>query len=220
LNFNDVENQLTDLPTSFQRFGFIFAGLITSLTAMLARNTQALDQLSAMTDINTAKWGWLSAIGSLYDLPRTQYETDPQYRTRLLGTLSANTGTPQAIVNFIKLALNLSTTITENFNVVDYQINFANPPSQQTLQQVAITINRVRPAGVPFLPLYQINGGLYLNTCNYFNTRFVTGSYFSQPHSSIAVTLAQNTNNPTPILPTNYLTDVYVTGIAQVSFPL
>lgn len=220
MQFNDVQNQLSDLPTSFQRFGPIFAGLITSMTAMLARNTQALDQVSAMTNINTAKWGWLSALGQLYDIPRTQYETDPQYRARLIGTLNATRGTPQSIVNFIKIALNLNTTITENFNVVDYQINFSNPPSQQTLQQVAIAINWVRPAGVPFLPLFQINGGIYLNTCNYLGTKFVTGSYFSQPHTSIVVTLAANTNNPAPLLPTTLITDAYVTGIAQVNFPL
>ena len=217
MNFDDVQNQLDDIPSSFKRFGYIFAGLISSLTAILARNTQALDQLATMIDINSARWGWLDSIGQLYSIPRNQYETDPQYRTRLIGTLNAHTGTPQAIVSFIKLALNLDTTIIENFNVVDYQINFTNPPSQGTLQNVALSIVRVRPAGVPFLPLYQVTGGIYLNTCNYLNTRFITGSYFSQPHSSISIFLAQNTNNPPALLPTQLLTDPYITGLAQVN---
>lgn len=220
MQYSDVQNQIEDLPATFQRFGPIFAGLISSISAAMARTTMPMDQLAANVSLPTAHWGWLDAIGKLYGLPRNPYETDPAYRTRILGTLTATHGTPDSIVNFIQFALNISTSITENFTLASYQINFANPPTPQTLQQVAIAINWVRPAGIPFLPLYQIRGGLYLNTLNYLGIKKVTGSYLAKPSISISVTLAPNTNNPVPLLPTNYLSDPYVTGIANVSFPL
>lgn len=220
MNFVDVENQISDLPSTFKRFGPIFAGLIISLSAALARSTRVIDQVAAQTNINTAKWGWLDAIGKLYGIPRNQYETDPQYKTRLLGTLTASHGTPTSITSFIKLALNLNTTITENFDLVSYTIDFTNPPSVQTLTQVAIAINWVRPAGVPFLPFFQIRGGLFLNTLNYFGTKRVTGSYLARPQSTIAINLSDHTNNPKPLLPTTYISDPYVSGTALVPYPL
>src|SRR5579863_2669781 len=173
-----------------------------------------------MINLSTARWGWLDAIGKLYGIQRNQFENDPQFRTRLLGTLTTTTGTATSIVNFIKLALNLNATITENFSLVSYQINFSSTPSTSVLQQVAINIVRVRPAGVPFLPLFVIKGGLYLNTLNYFGVKRVTGSYLARPAISINVILAANTDNPAPLLPTTYLTDPYITGVAEVSFPL
>ena len=220
MNFTDVQNQLDDLPLTFKRFGPIFAGLILSLTAAIARNTIPIDQLPPNLNLQTAKWGWLNAIGKLYGIQRNQYETDPQYRTRLFGTLTATHGTPDSIVNFIKLALNINSSITENFDLASYQINFTSPPSIQTLQQVAIAINWVRPAGIPFLPFFQIKGGLYLNTLNYLGVRQVTGSYLSRTSVSININLAPNTDNPKPLLPTTYLTDPYITGLANVNFLL
>ena len=194
--------------------------MILSLTAAIARNTIPIDQLPPNLNLQTAKWGWLNAIGKLYGIQRNQYETDPQYRTRLFGTLTATHGTPDSIVNFIKLALNINSSITENFDLASYQINFTSPPSIQTLQQVAIAINWVRPAGIPFLPFFQIKGGLYLNTLNYLGVRQVTGSYLSRPSVSININLAPNTDNPKPLLPTTYLTDPYITGLANVNFLL
>jgi len=199
MDFTDVQNQLSDLPLTFRRFGPVFAGLIQSLTAAIARTTIPEDQLAGQTNLQVAKWGWLDAIGKLYGIQRNQYETDPQYRARLFGTLTAWHGTPQAIVNFIQLALNINTSISENFSLASYQINFNSPPSTQTLTQVAIAINWVRPAGIPFLPLFSINGGLYVNTLNYLGAKQVTGSYFSRPGASITINLAPNTDNPKPI---------------------
>lgn len=221
MNFDEVKGQLEDLPSTFKRFGPVFAGLISSLAAALTRSTDSIDALTPNNiNLPTAKWGWLDAIGKLYGIQRDQYETDPQYRTRLQGTLTATKGTPQSIVNFIKLALNLNSSITENFDLVSYQINFTNPPSQQTLQQVAIAINWVRPAGVPFLPLFQLKGGLYLSTLNYLGVKNVTGSYLSRPQVSIDINIGPNTNSPKPLLPTTYLSDPYITGTALVKFPL
>ena len=220
MNYSDVNTQLSDLPQTFKRFGPVFAGLISSLSAAMARSTRAMDQLSNSIYPQTARWGWLDTIGKLYGIVRYQNETDLAYRTRLIGTLTATRGTPTSIVNFIKLALNLNVTITENFNLVSYQINFTRPPTQQVLQQVAISINWVRPAGVPFLPLFVVQGGLYLNTLNYFGVKRVTGSYLALPSASVVVNISANTNNPQPLLPTNYISDPYITGVAQVNFPL
>ena len=218
MDFQDVQNQLTDLPQTFQPLGPIFAGLIESLTAALARGTRAVDQVPQnMINLPTARWGWLDAIGKLYGLVRNANETDPAYRTRILGTLSATRGTPNSIVNFLKFALNITSTISENPILVSYQLNFNTPLSQTQLQQVAIAIGWVRPAGVPFLPIFSITGGLYINTLNYLGGKLVTGSYLSRPGATVNVVLADATDNPAPLLPTNYIVDPYITGVATTN---
>jgi len=219
MNFDDVKGQLTDLPEgAFQRFGPIFASLINSISAAISRETRAIDQLSNMINLPTARWGWLSAIGLLYGIQRNQYENDNQFRIRLLGTLTATTGTPTSIVKFIKLALNINSSISENFSLYSYQINYTNVPSQAVIQQVAINIVRVRPAGIPFESSV-LKGGLYLNTLNYFNVKRVTGAYLTNPSTNITLTLAPNTNNQFALLPTSLITDPYITGVANVSYP-
>lgn len=221
MDYTAVQNQLLDLPPeTFQRFGPIYAGLISAMSAALARSTNCIDQVAASINVNTARWGWLDAIGALYGIPRNSYETDPAYRTRLVGTLSAPHGTPLAISSFIKLALGINSTVTENFANTSYQINFSTSQSQTSLQNVVIAIKWVRPVGVPFLPFFQLTGGLFLNTLNYFGVKKVTGSYLSNPSIIVNVNIAANTNSPIPLLPTTYLSDPYLTGQAQVSFQL
>jgi hypothetical protein len=221
MNYTAVQNQLLDLPQlTFQRFGPIYAGLVSAMSAALARSTNCIDQVAANINPNLARWGYLDAIGALYGIPRYQYETDPAYRTRLIGTLSAPHGTPLAISSFIKLALGLNTTVTEDFATTSYQINFQTPQPQSVLQKVVTTILWVRPAGVPFLPLYQLTGGLFLDTLNYFGVKKVTGSYLSNPNTVVNVNIGANTNSPASTLPTVYLSDPYITGQAQVNFLL
>lgn len=220
MNYSDVQSQILDLPDAFQRLGPQFAALVSAFTASMSRSTRAIDQIAGQINIQTARWGWLDSIGKLYGILRNQFETDPQYRVRLLGTLSTTTGTPTSIVNFLKLSLNLNTSVTENFSLVSYQINFFTPPSSQMLQNVAINLVRVRPAGIPFLPFFTLTGGLFLDTLNYLGGKLVTGSYLSKPSVSVNLTLAENTNNPQPLLPVVYLQDPYIRGIAQASFPL
>ena len=217
MDFLDVQTQITDLPSTFKRFGFIFAGLIQSFSAALARGTTSMDQLPNNINMNFAKWGWLDAIGKLYGILRNPNENNNQFRDRLLGTLTATRGTPQSIVNFLQVALNLNTSITENFDLVSYQLNFSKAINTQTLQKVAVALQWVRPVGVPFLPFFQLKGGLYLSTLNYFRVQKVTGSYLGKPSVSILVNLAANTNSPEALLPTTYLADPWITGTAVVS---
>lgn len=220
MNYTQVNAQLLNLPDTFQRFGPVFAGLMSAITAALTRSTYSIDQIAANININTARFGWLDAIGELFGILRNPYESDTKYRARLIGTLSATRGTPTSIVNFLKLALNLTATVTENFSTTSYQVNFLQPQTLITLQQVVQALVWVRPAGVPFLPLYQLSGGLFLNTCNYLGVKQVTGSYLSNPNVAVNIVIAANTNNPAPLLPTVYLSDPYITGTASVSLPL
>jgi hypothetical protein len=192
MNYTAVQNQLLDLPQlTFQRFGPIYAGLVSAMSAALARSTNCIDQVAANINPNLARWGYLDAIGALYGIPRYQYETDPAYRTRLIGTLSAPHGTPLAISSFIKLALGLNTTVTEDFATTSYQINFQTPQPQSVL-----------------------------DTLNYFGVKKVTGSYLSNPNTVVNVNIGANTNSPASTLPTVYLSDPYITGQAQVNFLL
>ena len=220
MQFSDVQQQIGSLPDTFIPMGSIFAGLIESLSALVARSTTAIDQLSSQIDVPTAKFGWLTAIGLLFGIQRNQYESDDQFRTRLVGTLTATRGTPQSIVNFLQLALNLNVTVSEDFINPSYQINFLTPVTTQTIQKVVIAINWVRPAGVPFLPLFITRGGLYLDTCNYFGVKRVTGSYLANPSTLVTVNIGANTNSPINQLPTNYISDQWITGVASVSYPL
>lgn len=215
MDWQDTYNIMSDLPDTFQRFGPIYKAILLGFVVSLARNNISIDQFAQNLTVFNAKWGWLDVYGKLYGILRNQYETDPQYRTRLQGTLSAPHGSPLAISQFIQLALSLKTYITENFTDVNYQINFNTAVNTNTLQQVANAINWVRPAGIPFLPLYQQTGGLFLDTINFFNVLHVSGTYLAQPHINANVTIAANTDNPISLLPSTYLTDPFITGQAS-----
>jgi hypothetical protein len=212
MTYNDILNQLDDLPEPFRHNGSIYPSIIASIAAALARNTNSADAVISDININTAQWGWLNTIGELYGIIRTQYETDPIYRRRIEQTLIAPHGTPEAIQDFIKLILGITTVVTENFTNCSYQINFLSPVSVATIQQVVIAINWVRPAGVPFLPLFRSSGGLFLSTCNFLGIKRVTGSYLANPTIAINVSIGPSTDNLVSQLPTLYLTDPYITG--------
>jgi hypothetical protein len=212
MNFSDVLNQIEDLPDTFKRPGPIFNAIVTSLAAILSRQTSALDQLVVNLNLQNARWGWLDTFGKFYGINRNGQESDVLYRARILGTLTAPHVTPIAIASFVNLALGLVVTVTENFLNTTYQLNFLSPPSLVTIQQVANAINYVRPAGVPFLPLFMITGGLSLHTCGYFRTQQVTGSYFTAGKTSLNINIAQSTNSPQTKLPTNYLSDPLILG--------
>jgi hypothetical protein len=212
MNYNDVLNQLNDLPITFQHGGIIYPSIIAAIASALARNTTSADAVIGNINLPTAQWGWLNSIGELYGIIRTQYEIDPTYRNRIQQTLVAPHGTPEAIQDFIKLITGITTVVTENFTNCSYQINFLAPVSVNTIQQVVIAINWVRPAGVPFLPIYRVSGGLFLNTCNFLGVKRVTGSYLAQPTVIANVSIGPSTDNLVSQLPTLYLTDQYITG--------
>lgn len=217
MDFQQTEQILSNLPQPFSRFGPIFNAILLGFTIACARNNVAIDSINNNIYTNNAKWGWLDAFGQLYGILRNQYETDPQYRQRLIGTLTAPHGTPLAISQFIKLALGLNTTVTEDFLSPSYTINFVTPVSTNTLQNVANTILWVRPAGVPFLPLYQQSGGLYLSTMNFLRGTKVSGSYLSQPHTNLNITIPASTPNPICILPTTYFNDPFINTLTPTS---
>lgn len=163
----------------------------------------------------TARWGWLDSFAKLYGLHRNLAEIDSQLRTRLFGTLTAPHGSATSISSFVQLALGLQVFVTENFVTPSYQLNFLIPPTTQTLQNVVDAIAWVRPAGVPFLPLFTIHGGLFLTSDNYFGGTKVSGSYLARSQVAVQINIAPNTNNPKNYLPTTYLTDPYITGAAN-----
>lgn len=210
MNFQQTYQILSDLPQPFTRFGSIFNAILLGFTIACARNNISIDAINQNIYTNNARWGWLDAFGQMYGVLRNQYETDPQYRTRLIGTLTAPHGTPLSISQFIKLALRISTYITENFSTPSFTVNFNTPVNSNTLQNIANTILWVRPAGVPFLPLFSSSGGLFLFTLNYLNGTKVTGSYLSNPHISGNVTISAGTPNPICTLPTTYFTDPFI----------
>ncbi len=213
MNFQQTEQILTDLPNTFRRYGSLFNAIILGFAIACARNNIAIDSIYQNIYTNNARWGWLDVFGQLYGILRNQYETDPQYRVRLIGTLTAPHGTPFAISQFLNLALGLNTNITENFVSPSFSINFSSPVTTSTLQNVVNSINWVRPAGIPFQPLYTQTGGLFLETINYLGITKVTGSYLSAPHTTVNVAVSPSTPNPVCILPTTYFTDPFITGV-------
>lgn len=236
MDFNDVQSQLSDLPSSFKRFGPIYAGILNSFAAALARNTTSADgtitnltfaqfsqppipvgqltntSLVVLNADDVAQWGWLDTFGKFFGIPRNVNESDPPYRQRIYGTLTAPHGSPLAIASFIFQILGINATVTEDFTNPSYRISFDQLLTEIQLAAVISTIKWVRPAGMPFLPLFQIRGGLFLRTINYFEVRRVTGSYLVTATVSVSSSIPPYTNNPKALLPTIYLTDPYITG--------
>lgn len=219
MNYQQILSILSDLPGTFQRPGTVYQSILQSFTSACARNTIAIDALISQISLPTANWGWLDAVGNLFGIPRNPYEIDPSYRSRIQATLIAPHVTPTAMENFIQAVLGISVIISENFTNATYQLEFSSPVSTQDLQNIVNALIWVRPAGIPFLPIYTVSGGLFLNTVNFFGVKRVSGSYLVQSRTSVDINIAPNTDNPQAMLPTVYLTDPLITGIINPNSP-
>lgn len=209
-----VQSQLMDLPPTFLRPGPPFNQYIDALAAALTFFCQSVDGLQSQTNFLKAIGGWLDIWGELAGIGRRANESDGVYMARIQETLLAWRDSVVAIQTWIQTVENVTVSITENLPSWGYNIIF--PPTLTLAQITAILTNLkyVRPAGMPFQALLQ-QGGLFLNTVNYFGgppgsnppLSQVTGAYLAASSVSLALSIPSSTNNALSLLPNLLFTD-------------
>lgn len=207
MNLAAVVAQLGDLPATFLREGTPFSQLAATEAQAFTDFTSAADAIvGSVSSFQSAQWGWLDVWGLLLGVPRNKDEGDPTYANRITGTIMAWVGTVPAIEQWGLLILGSRVTVTENLPSIGYIITLPNGVSAVQIAIFAASLNRVRPAGVPFT-FNQLVGGLFLDTINFLGTWEMIGSYLDDGTASVAFTIPSSTLNAVPLLPDIYLTD-------------
>ena len=97
MDWQDVLNQISDLPSTFKRPGSEFASWQNAFAQGLATYTEGIESLLAQIDFNAAAGSWLDTWGDLYGIPRNNGEADGAYMQRIKGTLQAPHGPPGCV---------------------------------------------------------------------------------------------------------------------------
>ena len=206
MDFPAVLARLNDLPTTFQRNGPPYTLLIDSIGWQLAMFTLAADATSQQVlAFGPALDGWLDVWGLLWGVPRQQNEANSSYSLRIARTVLAWVGTFPAIQAWLNFYAP-GGTVTENLPNVGYVITF---PANMTTAQITaflLSLNRIRPAGVPFV-IQQVTGGITLGTDIFLATGAPKGAYLSSAFTPIPFPLGAVTNNTVPLLPSCYMSD-------------
>ncbi len=207
MDWSQVQSRLYDLPPTYLRTGNIFSWLQNSYAAGLTFYTQSIDGIAFQYDFAQAQGNWLNTWGALFNMPRQTTETDTTYRNRMQFTLKLGRTTPVAIQLYAQDALGYENTVTENFSTVSWKLTLTSSITQASDLSLANGLNVVRPAGVPFLPIYIPSGGLYLGSINYLGAPSVTGAYLVESTTAVIPAISASTNPAQSPLPTTYLTD-------------
>ncbi len=207
MDWDTVLNQLNDLPGTFKRTGSTYAQWVNSLTAAQHRMTNAADGIIAQANFSTTSAQWLNFWGMLFGVPRNNNELSSAYQSRINQTLKAYRVTPSAIIAFLQNVWGLSVTLTETVGGFGWTITLASAIPSAELGAVVLGVSQVRPAGVPFGPIYILSGGASLGTVNYFGAYRSTGAYLTNPVTTYNVVIPAGTNNAQSLLPTPFLTD-------------
>lgn len=205
MNFADIAGILGDLPTTFTRVGHPYDQFIDSVTTALARYTTTAD--GVQTQIATfpgAVDGWLDTWGLLWSLPRQVNEANSAYATRIQETVLAWMGTLPAIQTWLSLFAS-GGTVQENTGL-GYNINLPAALTPSQVLNFLVSLNRIRPAGVPFT-VNQIGVGTYLGTIDFLGDGAMVGDYFALGTQSLALPLGATQLSALPLLPLLFLTD-------------
>lgn len=207
MDWNDIVKRLTDLPRGYLRIGPNFQQFQNSLTAGLVLGTSAYAGLTTQLNFGTASGHWLDVWGQIFNLPRNNNEIDVAYQTRVKLLLRSGRGTPAAIEQYVDEGLGYANTVAEDFSTVSWSLTLSQAVTNAQYLQLGNNLANVRPAGVPFLPIYVPGGGLYLGSINYLGAPSVTGAYLVNPTAGVTPAIASSTLPAQPTLPTTYLTD-------------
>ena len=200
-----IYNQLTDLPQVFKPGDATYNAVTASVLAGLTALGLTTDSLAQQLSFPTASAEWLNLWGAFFGLSRNSGESDSQYQTRIQATLLGGTSTPIGIQNFILAAFGIQATVTEDFSTNSYTITFGTPLTNVQLAEIAAALERIRPAGIPFLPLGVIAGGMFTNTMVFLGMSEAPGAYLEAPIRDYFPTLAPNTNALIINLPGAYI---------------
>jgi len=208
MDFPTVQNSVNDVPATFKRQTQSFLQWADSESAALARGTIAADSILAMVvSILDAKYGWLDFWGLLFGLPRNASESDSTYLARVQYTISNGAGPLLAIQNWIEQIWGVAAVVTDSAGVLGYSITFPPVVTLAQVQQIIDGLNRVRPAGVPFMEFLQ-NTGTYLDTVNFLDCARISSAYLGgEGVTRVYPFVSAGTPNTTAKLPTLFMTD-------------
>ena len=202
MDFQQVQSQLNDLPSTFTRSGAPWTQYIDAISAALNRLTIGGDGVSAQLTFPNAQYGWIDVWGLMFGIQRNPNEANATYMGRISLVAVPEVGTPNGIAHYIEVAYGIAASVVESF-APGYAIQLSD--NNITLAQITNILQNlsvIRPAGVPF-QLY-LGIGTYLDTVNYLDAPRIIGAYLN---GALPPGISAGTPNSQPLLPTLFLTD-------------
>ncbi len=208
MDWGQLVYQLNDLPRTYKRDGTVYTYVINSIAAGMYKFTKSSSDVIAMATFTNASGKWLNVWGELLGgITRLKGMSDLSYGVYITDTLLAYKGPPVAIENYIQKVYTINNEVFEYFPAVGWSIELFGAFPSDKYNELVSSLDVVRPAGVPLLPLIVLDGGLFMNTVNYLGGSRVTGSYIGNPSVTFSFNISPSTNNIVSTLPTLYLTD-------------
>lgn len=207
MDWNAVKARFDDLPTAYSRPGNTFQWIKNAVIASITLGTQSTDGITNQLNFQNAQGGWLNVWGQLFNLVRNNDESDVSYKARIQFTLKLGRTTPAAIQSYVTNALRVNATVSEDLADAIWKLTFSSNLTTAQYLSTAKDLAVVRPAGVPFLPMYVPQGGSYLGTINYIGAPAVTGAYLINATTKVSPNIGGTTNPAQPSLPTTFLSN-------------
>lgn len=121
-------------------------------------------------------------------------------------TVLAWVGTVPAIQVWLNLFGGGGTIAENGPATVGYALTLPASLTTAQIQFFLVSLNRIRPAGVPFT-INQIGLGTYLGTIDFLGDGAMVGDYFSSGSASLALLLGPTQLSAAVIVPTTLLLD-------------
>lgn len=220
MDFLTVISRLNDLPNTFKFNGPPYTQIVDGMADGASTFTLAADAtLQQVQQFSNALDGWLDVWGLLWGVPRQQGEANSAFSLRISRTVLAWVGTLPALQAWVQFFAT-GGSVAENSNGLGYIITLPSSMSQTQIMIFLQSLNRIRPAGVPF-SISQIGGGLFLGTVAFFGQGTQQGAFLSNGGSTVINTLNASTPNSVPLLPSLYFSDLYLgqPGLATAGPP-
>ena len=213
-----VLSQLLDLPPAFSRPGTTFQQIYSSLAAGESSYALASDGLKYSESMPTSLAGWLAVWGEILGIPKNPGESDFFYTIRVQATLMAPVGTPSGIETWSRFILGIQGIyVVESLTTGGYNISVPIGTPIQAFTNWASSLNRIRPAGVPFTVNEQTNP-LMLGTYSYIGSLGFAGSYLGTGGSVLPIMIPESTNNAQPLASEVLLVDPLLNGKVTLGF--
>lgn len=207
MQWDEVQSVLNSLPATYRRPGRDYVAWQTSVTAALTRMTVAVDAIAGQTTFTGALGKWLDVWGLLLGVARTGI-ADPLYLGIITGTLLAGRGTLVGITNYLGVLYGIPATAIDDLPNVGWSLALT-PGSTLTPAQIAqlpTWLAYIRPAGIPYVVQATLSPG-FMSTGNFFGAVNFPNSWFTSGSSIFPIRNQNATNNNSPQIPTDWLTD-------------
>ena len=149
--------------------------------------------------------GWIDLWGLLFGVPRQDGEGNAPYAKRVSETVLAWVGTLPAVQVWVNLFAP-GGTVTENASGLGYAIALPAMTIAQVINFI-VSLNSIRPVGVPFVITVAGGSGLLLGTEAFLGAVAFEGAYLINNGSTVSNGLGATTPSAQPLIPTLFLTD-------------